>query len=122
MNEKQVILSKTEFDNMEQEIDALKKTVENKTVVTIFRHRWNEVPYNRYGVNSYLVGTQIEYVMGMDENEIVKTLSEEIKDLRKNNEDYIKRNYDLSTENNDLKKSNKKWKNLPWYKRLLKQD
>jgi len=40
LNVKQVILSKLEYDEMEQELNALRETAKSKTVTAIIRNNW----------------------------------------------------------------------------------
>lgn len=120
MLEKQILLSKVDFDKMEQELTALRETVKSKTVTTIFKHNWcgaNQY-YGRYS-SHYVVGTQIEFVMGADESEVLKNLSEKIDLLEKENEEYRERVGKMVREMRDLKDGNNSWKSLPWYKRLF---
>lgn len=116
MKEKQVILSKVEYDEMEQELNALRETVKSKTVTAIFKNNYYDTTKQHYiGMWSIPVGTQIEYVMGVDENEIVKDMSEEITKLRKENEEQQQQVQKLRSDYLKLKYEN----DSSWYKRLF---
>jgi hypothetical protein len=120
IREKQVILSKVEYDEMEQELNALKETVKSKTVTAIFKNNSYDTTKQHYiGMWSIPIGTQIEYVMGVDENEIVKDMSEEITKLRKENEEQQQQVQKLRSDYLKLKYEGESWKNLLWYKRLF---
>lgn len=118
MIEKQIILSKVEFDEMEQELKALKETVESKTVTTIFRRNWyDENTYS--GQYMIPVGTRIEFVMGSDVDKILEEFADEIETLRGDNKAYQERVSEQSIKLHDLKCQNNSWKRLPWHKRLF---
>ena len=120
MLKKQILLSKVEFDEMEQELTALRETVKSKTVTTIFRPNWsNANQYYSGFLSHYVVGTQIEFIMGADENEVLKNLSEKIDLLEKENGEYKERVGAMVREMWDLKDKSNSWKSLPWYKRLF---
>jgi hypothetical protein len=114
MSDKQVIMSKTEFDKMEEELDNLRKVVEDKTITKIKTPHlsWN-------GAYTYVDSYFIEYIFGTEESEIVKELKEEIDRVKENN-DNLKDNYiDLESRYIRLKLEENNWKQLPWYKRLF---
>jgi len=118
MKEKQIILSKVEFDEMEEELKALRETVVSKTVTTIFRRNWYDE--NHYPGQYILpVGTRIEFVMGADEDKILEEMGAEIETLRGDNKVYQERISEQSIELYNLKNDNNSWKRLPWYKRLF---
>ena len=118
MKEKQVILSKVEFDEMEQELKALRETVASKTVTTIFRRNWYDE--NTYpGQYMIPVGTLIKFVMGSDEDKILEEFAAEIETLRGDNKSYQERVSEQSIEIFNLKNDNNSWKRLSWYKRLF---
>ena len=118
MKEKQIILSKVEFDEMEQELKALRETVASKTVTTIFRRNWYDE--NTYpGQYMIPVGTLIKFVMGSDEDKILEEFAAEIETLRGDNKAYQERVSEQSIELYRLKNDNNSWKRLPWYKRLF---
>ena len=118
MKEKQIILSKVEFDEMEQELKALRETVASKTVTTIFRRNWYDE--NTYpGQYMIPVGTRIEFVMGIDVDKILEEFADEIETLRGDNKAYQERVSEQSIELFNLKNDNNSWKRLPWYKILF---
>lgn len=118
MKEKQIILSKVEFDEMEQELKALRETVASKTVTTIFRRNWYDE--NTYpGQYMIPVGTRIEFVMGIDVDKILEEFADEIETLRGDNKAYQERVSEQSRELFNLKNDNNSWKRLSWYKRLF---
>lgn len=118
MKEKQIILSKVEFDEMEQELKALRETVASKTVTTIFRRNWYDE--NTYpGQYMIPVGTRIEFVMGIDVDKILEEFADEIETLRGDNKAYQERVSEQSIELFNLKNDNNSWKRLSWYKRLF---
>jgi len=118
MKEKQIIISKIEFDEMEQELKALKETVESKTVTSIFRRNWYDE--NTYpGQYMIPVGTRIEFVMGIDVDKILEEFADEIETLRGDNKAYQERVSEQSRELFNLKNDNNSWKRLSWYKRLF---
>lgn len=110
MDDKKVILNKTEFDNMETELNNLRKVVESRTIakIAVPRLTWSSI----YGSsNSY----DVQYVTGCDENEVIKELSDEIETLKKSVEKWENKCMELNTVISKLGD----WKNLPWYKRLF---
>jgi len=117
MSEKQVIMSKVEFDKMEKELDNLRKIVESKSIVKI------KDPYlgwtGGYLTTGPAVRYEVEYIFGVDENEVVKALSEELDQARKDRDESYKKISNLELSNHWLKEEKDKWKNLPWYKRLF---
>ena len=118
MKEKQIILSKVEFDEMEEELKALRETIASKTVTTIFRRNWYDE--NHYpGQYMLPVGTRIEFVMGADEDKILEEMGAEIETLRGDNKTYQEMLHNQSKELYELKDKNYSWKRLPWYKRLF---
>ena len=118
MLEKQILLSKVEFDEMEQELKALRETVKSKTVTTIFRRNWYDE--NTYpGQYMISVGTRIDFVLGSDDDKILEEFAAEIETLRGDNKAYQERVSEQSRELYNLKNDNNSWKRLPWYKRLF---
>ena len=114
MDDKKVILNKTEFDNMETELNNLRKVVEDKTITKIKTPHlsWN-------GAYTYVDSYFIEYIFGIEESEVVKELKLEIDKLRGDNS-ITKDNYlDLENHYVRLKREENNWKQLPWYKRLF---
>lgn len=114
MSEKQVIMSKKEFDEMEKELGNLRKIVESKSITTIKTPHlsWN-------GAYTYTDSYFIEYIFGTEESEVVKALKEEIERVRKDRNELSKTASNLEHSNDFLKREKDKWKNLPWYKRLF---
>lgn len=116
MDDKKVILNKTEFDNMETELSNLRKVVESRTVAQI------KIPYLRIDPNTYTTyvgGYSVDYVVGCDENEVVKELGVEIEKLKDDNKTL---NQIIDTSEANLRwyqNQEDEWKNLPWYKRLF---
>lgn len=122
MSEKQIVMSKTEFDEMEQKLKALNEIVASKTTTAIFRHNYGEPA--SYSKDWYLptrIGTQISIVIGADENKIIKELSDEIEQLRQDIKDYDTTIFSQGQEMRKLREKNENhdWKKLPWYKRLF---
>jgi chemotaxis protein histidine kinase CheA len=118
--EKQIIISKTEFDEMEQELNALRKIVDNNTITAIFRYNYpNNKPYKNYGSYRVPIGTSIEYILDANEHIIIEDLTEEVDNLRVINtelQEELTRVYE-NFSNHRLEQGN--WKFLPWYKRLF---
>ena len=119
MKEKQIILSKVEFDEMEQELKALRETVVSKTVTSIFRRNWYDQSINFPGQYMLPVGTRIEFVMGSDVDKILEEFADEIETLRGDNKAYQERVSEQSIELYELKNDNNSWKKLPWHNRLF---
>ena len=119
ISEKQVILSKVEYDEMEQELKALKETVKGKTATVIMRYNWYDSESCYPGMYRLPVGTRVEYIMGVDENKIIEELSEEVKKLKKENEEQQQQVQTFRSDYWKLKDEGESWKNLPWYKRLF---
>jgi len=114
MSEKQVIMSKTEFDKMEEDLSNLRKVVESKSIITI---RTPHLGWN--GSYTYNDSYFIEYVFGTEESEVVKALKEEIERVRKDRNELSKTASNLEHSNDFLKREKDDWKQLPWYKRLF---
>lgn len=114
MSEKQVIMSKVEFDKMEEELTNLRKIVKDKTISIIKTPHLGWHNYHTY-VDSYIQ----QYVFGVDEDEVVKSLAEELDQVRKDRDESYKKISNLELSNRWLKEEKDSWKNLPWYKRLF---
>ena len=114
MSEKQVIMSKNEFDSMEEELNNLRKIVKDKTISVIKTPHLGWHAYSTY-VDSYIQ----QYVFGVDENEAIKALSEELDQVRKDRDESYKRASNLEHSLDFLKDQKDNWKTLPWYKRLF---
>ena len=116
MSEKQVIVSKSEFDQMEKDLNDFASIIESKTVCRIAYPKltWGNI-YGDSEISTY----EVDYVIGSDENEIIKELSAEIAKLKDTNET-LNRIIDTSEGNlRWLQKQQDDWKHLPWYKRLF---
>ena len=107
-------MSKVEFDNMEKELNNLRKVVEDKTITKIKTPHlgWN-------GAYTYTSSYFIEYVFGTEESEVIKELKEEIDRVREDRNELSKTASNLELNNHWLKGEKDAWKNLPWYKRLF---
>lgn len=116
MSDKQVIMSKSEFDNMEKELNNLRKIVESKTVcrIGIPRLTWSNI-HGGSNIDSY----DVQYVIGCDENEIVNELGAEIEKLKKEKGEINHIVNGLETKIRWYQHQEDEWKNLPWYKRLF---
>lgn len=106
MNDKKVILNKTEFDNMETELNNLRKVVQSRTIITI------KTPIHNWGYIHATSSNYYEYIFGTDENEIVKEISAELEKERK----YVD---ELEAKMDTMLNGLYDWKKLPWYKRLF---
>jgi hypothetical protein len=114
MSDKQVIMSKQEFDEMERELDNLRKIVKDKTISII------KTPHLAWHIHSTYVDSYIQqYVFGVEESEVVKALSEELGQVRNNRDESYKRASNLEHSLDFLKREKDNWKHLPWYKRLF---
>ena len=114
MDDKKVILNKTEFDNMETELNNLRKIVESRTVAKI------KTPHIGWGhVGSYVDYYFVDYVAGCDENEVVKELSDELEKERKFIDELKSEINMMRRDMLDFQRRKDDWKNLPWYKRLF---
>jgi hypothetical protein len=76
MKEKQVILAKAEYDEMETKLNELSFVVDSRTISKIF------VPYtewrNHSAYNGCVDGINIKYISGTDDNDTIKELAEEV--------------------------------------------
>jgi hypothetical protein len=117
MSEKQVIMSKKEFDQMEADLNDFASIVDSKTVCRIAYPKltWDNIYGRAREVSSY----EVDYVVGSDENEIIKELSAEITYLNsiKDNLNDILTLHEASIFR--LQRQENDWKQLPWYKRLF---
>lgn len=116
MDDKKVILNKTEFDKMEADLKDFTSIIESKTVcrIGIPRLTWSNI-YGGSNIGSY----DVQYVIGSDENEIVKELAAELEKLKDDNKTL---NQIIDTSERNLRwiqSQQDEWKNLPWYKRLF---
>lgn len=78
MKEKQVILAKTEYDEMEKHLDELRLVVESRTIAKIF------VPYREWKYGGYIGvnGDNVKYISGTDDNDTIKELAAEVTKLQ----------------------------------------
>ena len=116
MDDKKVILNKTEFDKMETELNNLRKVVESRTVAQI------KIPHLRIDPNTYTTyvgGYSVDYVVGCDENEVVKELSAELEKERKYVDELEAKMDTMLDDMHAFQRRKDDWKNLPWYKRLF---
>ena len=114
MSDKQVIMSKKEFDSMEEELNNLRKIVKDKTITKI------KTPHLGWQYGGPCVdGYFTEYIFGTKESEVIKDLKEELEQVRKNRDEINKVASNLEHSINWLKSHEDDWKNLPWYKRLF---
>lgn len=116
MDDKKIILNKTEFDSMETELNNLRLVVLSKTIckIAVPRLTWSHI-HGGCDVNSY----DVKYVVGCDENETVKELSDEVKKLQKEKQELNQIIDSLEAELRWHNNQKDEWKNLPWYKRLF---
>ena len=117
MSDKQVIMSKVEFDNMEKELNDLREIVESKTVCRIAYPKltWDNIYGCAHGIGSY----EVEYVVGCDENEIIKELSAELEKERKHVDELEAKMDTMLDDIHAIQRRKDDWKKLPWYKRLF---
>ena len=106
MDDKKVILNKTEFDNMETELNNLRKVVQSRIIVTI------KTPIHNWGYIHATSSNYYQYIFGTDENEVVKEISAELEKERK----YVG---ELEAKMDTMLDGLYDWKKLPWYKRLF---
>ena len=117
MADKQVIMSKVEFDNMEKELNDLRNVVESKTVCRIAypKLHWSNISGRASEIGSY----EVEYVIGSDENEVVKELSTAIEKERKYVDELEAKMDTMLDDMHAFQRRKDDWKKLPWYKRLF---
>ena len=117
MVDKQVIMSKIEFDNMEKELNDLRNVVKSKTVCRIAYPKlyWSNI----YGRASEIGSYEVEYVIGSDENEVVKELSAELEKERKSVDGLEAKMDTMLDDMHTIQRRKDDWKKLPWYKRLF---
>lgn len=114
MKDKQVILNKTEFDQMESELKDLRDIVNSRTICQI------KTPRIGWGhAGSYIDSYHVEYIAGCDENEIVKELSEEIERQRNESIEWQNMFNIKCIEVSNAESKLQKFKDLPWYKKIL---
>ena len=128
MNEKQVVLAKSEYDAMEKELDGLRGIVNSRTVSKIF------VPHTMYRriKDLYIIGdwnypietngTMVQYVLGTDDNKSVQELIEIISKLNTQSKDLEDKLEDVTYELRNLKaKEESRIYNLTWFDKLLRR-
>jgi len=117
MDDKKVIVSKSEFDQMEKELNDFASIIESKTVCRIAYPKltWDNIYGRAREVSAY----EVDYVVGCDENEVIKELSAEITALKQTKDDLngILTLHEASIFR--LQRQENDWKHLPWYKRLF---
>lgn len=110
-------MSKKEFDQMEADLNDFASIIESKTVSRIAYPKltWDNIYGRAREVSAY----EVDYVIGSDENEIIKELSAEIATLKQTKDDLngILTLHEASIFR--LQRQENDWKNLPWYKRLF---
>jgi len=117
MDDKKVIVSKSEFDKMEADLNHFASIIESKTVCRIAYPKltWDNIYGRAREVSAY----EVDYVVGCDENEVIRELSAEITALKQTNASLN----DILTLHEAsifrLQRQQNDWKNLPWYKRLF---
>lgn len=113
MDDKKIILSKSEFDKMEADLNDFAAIIESKTVCRITHPRINWMC--THGGNYY----DVQYVIGCDENEVVSELGAVIEKLKKEKGELNHIVNELETKVRWYQCQEDEWKNLPWYKRLF---
>jgi hypothetical protein len=116
MDDKKVILSKSEFDKMEADLNDFAAIIESKTVCRIAYPKltWNTM-YSKGEIGTY----EVDYVVGCDENEVVNELGAEITKLQEDKEALNHVVDGLEANLRWYQNQEDNWKNLPWYKRLF---
>lgn len=115
MTEKQVILSKREYDEMENELKELRKQLEeiinSRKISAIIRD--DTQPWNRFSV---------QYIHGVEENNVIKILDHEIQKLHKEIKDYqtkLFKNQQLIMALNKKATEIKLKEKKPWYRKIF---
>jgi hypothetical protein len=124
MKDRKIILSKDEFDKMEQELKASRELIKSRTLGIIVRKNWfSDLVYDAKSQHSarYDVGEHISFILGCDGNTIARQMSYEINNLQ--GQIYIlqEKLSDTEQELNYAKSKILTWMQLPWYKRLFKK-
>lgn len=116
MDDKKIILSKSEFDKMEADLNDFASIIKSKTVCRIAYPKltWNTM-YGNGEIGTY----EVDYVVGSDENEVVKELGAEIENLKKEKGELNHIVNKLETKVRWYQCQEDEWKKLPWYKRLF---
>jgi uncharacterized protein YceH (UPF0502 family) len=116
MKEKQVILAKTEYDEMEKELHKLKLVVESRTIAKIF------VPLREWRYhNPYLGnvdGINVKYISGTDDNNTIKELAAEVTRLQERvvqcEREMESQGYELGRRQDEINRLKK----LKWYDKV----
>lgn len=110
-------MSKKEFDQMEADLNDFASIVDSKTVCRIAYPKltWDNIYGRAREVSAY----EVDYVIGSDENEIIKELSAEIVKLKDTNETLNQIINSLEGNLRWFQNQEDDWKQLPWYKRLF---
>lgn len=114
MKEKQVILAKTEYDEMEKHLDELKLVVESRTIAKIF------VPYREWRYNGYIGvnGDNVKYISGTDDNDTIKELAAEVTKLQERvaqcEREMELQGYELGRREDEINRLKK----LKWYDKI----
>jgi hypothetical protein len=116
MDDKKVILNKTEFDNMETELNNLRKVVKSRTVAMI---KTPHLGWSPAHCDTYIDRYYVDYIVGCDENETVKELSAELEKERKYVDELEAKMDTMLDDMHAFQRRKDDWKHLPWYKRLF---
>jgi FtsZ-binding cell division protein ZapB len=126
MNEKKVILLKTEYDAMEKELSELRAVVDSKTLTKIFVPH-SEVMASRHIFNNHfhspiVGGTIVKYVSGLDNEEVITELAKEVEILKGYRKSLDERDSELDRARYELSKAQDEIKRLSvkWYNKLFK--
>ena len=117
--EKQVIISKTEFDEMEQDLKDLKEIVNSRTISAIVSKYARNFPLDYWIPSPADAIESIKYISGTDENQAINDLAKDIEFLRKELKTYKTRVWEQDQTIRNLNDEVGKWKKLPWYSRLF---
>jgi hypothetical protein len=113
MKEKQVILAKAEYDEMETELHKLKGIVESRTIAKIF------VPFREWRFRGlYVDGINIGYISGTDDNDTIKELAAEVTKLQERvvqcEREMESQGYELGRRQDEINRLKK----LKWYDKI----
>ena len=112
--EKQVILSKTEFDKMEEELKTLNEIVDSKKISALV------IPIQNWSYDaSKVTKCVVHYILDIEEHDVVKTLEFEIKRLDEEIKACNRRIWDAQNEVDTLRDKLELEKSKPWYKKLF---
>jgi hypothetical protein len=128
-NEKQVILLKSEYDEMEKELTELRAVVDSKTMAKIFvpyteyyrkkiygKNNWEEIPYG-------VIGRTVHYISGIDNEKVVGELAETIEAFNECKKLLVEKTDELIYVERKLSDAQNKIKILSgrWYNRFFKK-